>query len=76
MRFFSFENLEVYQLAQEYAVDIYVISEVFPVKEQFGITNQLRRAAGSISFNIAEGNGRGSPADFTRFLIYSPRLFA
>lgn len=40
----------------------------FPPNEQFGITSQVRRSAVSIQSNIAEGYGRNSTGDYTRFL--------
>jgi len=63
----DFEDLEVWQESQNLAVDIYRITKSFPSDEKFGITNQLRRAASSISANIAEGFGRTSPKDKLRF---------
>jgi len=42
----------------------------FPVDERFGLSNQIRRAATSISANIAEGAAR-SPADFAKFIGYA-----
>lgn len=69
--FFSFENLEIYQLAVKYRVSVYQTSEKFPEKERFGLTHQLRRASTSVAFNIAEGKGRGSDSDFARFLFIS-----
>ena len=64
---FSFEKLEVYQDAIEFADRIYKLSKGFPKSEMFGVINQLRRAAISISANIAEGSSRGNK-DFIRFL--------
>ena len=55
---FDFEKLDVYQRAIDYANDIYNITKKFPKSEQFGLTNQLRKASFSISLNLAEGAGR------------------
>jgi four helix bundle protein len=65
---FRFERLEVWKLAVEFAEQVYLCTRSFPSDERFGLTNQLRRAAVSISSNIAEGSGRLSPKDFVRFL--------
>jgi four helix bundle protein len=63
----SFEDLTVWQESQVLAVSIYSITKSFPKEEQFGITNQLRRAASSISANIAEGFGRQTAKDKVHF---------
>lgn len=42
---FSFEKLNIYKKAVEYANDIYEITKNYPKSEVFGITNQLRRAS-------------------------------
>jgi len=47
---------------------VYSKTKSFPVDERFGLTNQMRRAAVSISSNIAEGSARISDADFARFV--------
>lgn len=67
-RYFKFERLTVWKNAREFANHIYRITKKFPQNEQFGITNQLRRAATSVILNIAEGNERQSDQDFQRFL--------
>jgi four helix bundle protein len=67
---FNFERLEVWQKAIVYADFIYEVTRPFPDEERFGLTNQIRRAANSISSNIAEGSARSSP-DFARFLGYT-----
>mgnify|MGYP007100125220 CR=1 FL=1 len=65
---FIFERLEVWQKAIEFADLVYGLTKAFPGDERFGLTNQMRRAAVSISSNIAEGSSRFSKSDFARFL--------
>jgi four helix bundle protein len=64
---FNFEKLDVWQEAIQFADLIYEITNAFPGDERFGLSNQMRRAAISISSNIAEGSSRGSYSDFSRF---------
>ncbi|MFL6501145.1 MAG: four helix bundle protein [Candidatus Udaeobacter sp.] len=63
---FNFERLEVWQKAIDFA-DLYNETRAFPAEHRVGLTNQLRRAAISISSNIAEGSSRSSRNDFARF---------
>ncbi len=63
----SFEQLTVWQQSIEFCVLIYQNTDNFPNSEQFGLTNQLRRASSSISANIAEGFGRRSTNDKLHF---------
>ena len=65
---FHFEKLDVWQKAIEFADLIYTDSRSFPTEERFGLTTQLRRAAVSISSNIAEGSSRSFKVDFARFI--------
>ena len=65
---FHFEKLEVWQKAIDFADLVYVDTRSFPSDERFGLTNQMRRAAVSISSNLAEGSSRHSKADFARFV--------
>ncbi len=62
------ENLNVYQRSIALALNIYMLSQLWPKEHLFGITDQLRRASLSISLNIAEGYGR-TRKDFQRFLV-------
>jgi four helix bundle protein len=64
----NFEKLEVWQEAISFADSVYVITRTFPETERFGLTNQMRRAAVSISSNLAEGSSRSSRQDFARFV--------
>ncbi|MBI3849032.1 MAG: four helix bundle protein [Verrucomicrobia bacterium] len=65
---FNFEKLEVWQNAIDFADFVYRVTRAFPDDERFGLTNQMRRAAVSISSNIAEGTSRHSRDDYSRFL--------
>ena len=64
---FNFEKLEVWQKAIDFAALVYNETRAFPTEERFGLTNQLRKAAISVSSNIAEGSSRSSRNDFARF---------
>lgn len=65
---FNFEKLEVWHKAIDFADVVYALTRDFPADERFGLTNQMRRAAVSISSNIAEGAARVSRKDFARFI--------
>src|ERR1041385_7933029 len=65
---FNFEKLDVWQKAIAFADLVYSQTQNFPNRERFGLTNQMRRAAVSVSSNIAEGASRWSDSDFGRFI--------
>ena len=65
---FNFEKLDVWQKAINFADLVYNYTRNFPADERFGLTNQMRCAAVSISSNIAEGTSRMSQTDFRRFV--------
>jgi len=65
---FNFEKLETWTEAINFADLVYELTRNFPDQERFGLTNQMRRAAVSISSNIAEGSSRVSRPDFARFV--------
>lgn len=56
----SFKDLVVWQKGHELVLLIYRVTKDFPKSERFGLVNQLRRAAVSITSNITEGFYRGS----------------
>lgn len=65
---FPFFQLDVWREAVEYANHIYSITSTFPKEEVYGLASQLRRAAVSVSSNLAEGSGRTSKAEFARYV--------
>lgn len=84
----NFYDLEAWKKAHYLILEIYKITKEFPKEEKFGVTNQLRRAASSITANIAEGfarfhykdkirfyhQARGSNAEVQNFLLLSKDL--
>ena len=64
----SFRDLAVWQRAVAMSLEIYKLASVFPDSGRFGLTNQLRRAAVSVTSNIAEGYGRSTRGEYLQFL--------
>ena len=63
----GFKDLVVWQKAREFAIDVYHATEKAPFKRDYGLTNQIRRAAVSVPSNIAEGDERDTDKDAIRF---------
>ena len=76
MKKFSFEKLEVWNLSRLFTKHIYNVSREFPDSEKFGLTSQIRRAAISVSSNIAEGSARITGKEQARYteIAYSSLL--
>ncbi len=67
----SFTQLTAWQQAHYLVLRIYKVSKEFPKEEQFGLTNQVRRAAVSVTSNIAEGFSRSSYKEKSQFYSMS-----
>jgi four helix bundle protein len=64
----SFEELEVWKKAREFAKSIYDISQNNTLSKDFELKNQMNRSSGSVMDNIAEGFERGGNKEFVQFL--------
>jgi four helix bundle protein len=67
----TFEDLEVYQVAREFRKTMYRVAKRLPDIEKFGLASQMRRAALSLTKNIAEGHGRFHYLDQIKFTLQS-----
>ena len=65
------EGLKAWQSAQAFSLAVYRATTGWPSQERYGLVAQLRRAAVSVSANIAEGSARLGPREFRRFLDIS-----
>lgn len=63
----SHKKLDVYQISLKLVKEVYIATRLFPKEEQFVLISQIRRAAISVSSNIAEGASRISKAEKKRF---------
>lgn len=67
----KFTDLIAWKEGHELVLMIYDVSKKFPIDERFGLTNQIRRCAVSITSNIAEGFSRSTPKDKNQFYYIS-----
>jgi len=65
----NFKELLIWQRSHQLVLEIYLVTKSFPKEELFGLTSQMRRSSASIPTNIAEGCGRNSDAEMSRFLV-------
>jgi four helix bundle protein len=63
-----FDQLKVWQRSHALALELYRLTAGFPFQERYGLVSQLRRAATSVSSNIAEGSKRATRQDYARLL--------
>lgn len=69
--FQTFEDLDVYRAAREFRKATYAVARCLPELEKYGLACQMRRAAVSLTNNIAEGHGRFHYPDQIRFMLQS-----
>src|SRR6267142_1828736 len=67
----TFEDLETYQTAREFRKAMYRVAKRLPEEEKFALASQIRRAAVSLTNNIAEGHGRFHYLEQIKFCLYS-----
>ena len=67
----NFRKLDIWIDSVELADTVYVMTDAFPKSEVYGLASQMQRAAVSVPSNIAEGSGKDSDRDFSRFLAIS-----
>lgn len=70
---FKFEELKVWQKSLELTLMIHDLTLRFPKDELYILTSQIKRAADSVSLNIAEGSTGQTDAEFNKFLGYALR---
>jgi four helix bundle protein len=73
MKITHFEDIEGWQMARELTRAVYAFTSTSAASRDYGLSDQIRRAAGSAMHNIAEGFDAGSDAEFVRFLRYAQR---
>jgi four helix bundle protein len=67
----TFEDLEVYQVARGFRKTMYRVARRLPEEEKFALASQIRRAAVSVTNNIAEGHGRFHFLEQIKFMLQS-----
>ena len=67
----DYRKLKVWRMAHGLTISIYHGTRDFPAEEKFGLASQMRRAAVSVTSNIAEGCGRNRNAEMARFVRHA-----
>ena len=68
-----FEDLKVWQAARNFVNQVYLLTQEGDISKDFWLKDQIRRAAGSVMHNIAEGFDAGTDRYFIQFLGYARR---
>jgi len=69
MAYQDFKELRVWQEGKQLAIEVYKITGNARFSKDYGLRDQVQRAAVSIASNIAEGYERNSHKDFVRYLL-------
>ena len=75
-RMLPFQQLDAWKLAHQFALDIRAETAMWPREERYGLTEQIRRAALSVSNNIAEGQAKRGSKELRRYLDISLGSFS
>ena len=67
----GFRQLRVYNEAIEWIAEVYLLLQHFPQEERYALCDQIKRAAVSVTSNIAEGTSRTSKKEYAHFLEIS-----
>ena len=63
-----YERFQAWQLSYKLVLKVYAATDAFPKYELYGLTSQTRRAAFSVTLNIAEGSAKRGEGEFRRYL--------
>ena len=69
----DYHQLEIWQRAMSFVVEVYRFVALLPDTERYNLASQLRKAVTSVPLNIAEGAGCAGPNEFAKFLGYAYR---
>jgi four helix bundle protein len=70
-RMLPYERFDAWKLAHRLALQVYEVTDRWPIQEKYGLTAQVRRAALSAATNIAEGSAKRGPRELRRYLDIS-----
>ena len=63
----SIEDMQVFKLAHKLTLKLYKLNRLFPKKEKFGLTNQVRRSDARICADLMEGSHRNNSKEYRQF---------